>query len=93
MMLAHRREGNIADNDHFLVIGLVELLQKMACGIFVHAREHLGASARDTRGRFEKPLAVRIFANGDEELADCGLCTGLVDVVVFEIRHVSPPSD
>ena len=79
VVLAHALEADIADQDHF-VVALGEKLLQMPAGIKVQAREELGIHAGHPGRCFLKPLAIGIFANGHQNLADGTFDPGMVDL-------------
>ena len=65
MVLAHREDGDVVHDDHFLV-PLVELLHEQLRRVGRHAGENLLVHLGDTLGRFEQPLAVRVLPHALE---------------------------
>jgi hypothetical protein len=69
MMLTCRSELDIADEDH-LIVFLGEGLPEQFARLGVQTGKKLGVHARDAGRRLLQPLAVRIFADGQQKLAD-----------------------
>ena len=79
MMLAKRRERNIANDDHVLALGLVELLAQVVLGFVVIAAQDFLGGARDAVGRLNEAGTVGVFAHRDEELTDGAFSTLPID--------------
>ena len=91
LMFAHGGEGDILHDDHFLVVGFVELLLQMRRRILVHAREDLRAGPGHPIGGVPQPFAIRVLADGDEELADGRFRAGHIKFAVCVDVHRVPP--
>ena len=69
MMLAKAGKDNVLLQDHFLVIDLERLSQECS-RIDMESREDLGKQPADSRRGVAEPIAVRVFADGQQELAN-----------------------
>src|SRR5680860_257151 len=71
VVLAHRVERYVTNHDHLVVVfleGHVEMLRRF----LVQATEDLRVHVRDSIGGAREPVAVRVLADRDEDLAHCG---------------------
>jgi hypothetical protein len=62
VMLAQRREGDVSDHDHLVMVGLKrhpKVLAGVSFGSFEEFNVHVGDSAR----RVEQTVSVRVFAD------------------------------
>ena len=78
VMLAERREGDVANHHHLVVIRLERDAQVLA-GVRLEPLEELHVHVRHPARRVEKAVARRILANRLEELADEPLHASVVD--------------
>ena len=69
VVLAKADEPDVFDQHH-LVVFLREQLFEMAAGILMQALEDLGIHPGDAVGRLAQPLAVGVFAHGQQDLSD-----------------------
>ena len=67
VVLAQRREGDVAHQDHLVVMGLEGDLEVMV-GVLEQPAEDLGVHGGDALGRALQAVAVGILADGDEDL-------------------------
>ena len=78
----HDCELDVLDQHHLVVL-LGERLLQVNGRVGVQPAEDLGVHAGDAVGRFEQPFAVRVFADGREDLAH-----GLADSLLIDTRGV-----
>ena len=81
VVLADGEEGNIAEDDHF-VVALVEADLEEGGGVDAASAEDFLEGGGDTAGGFAEAFAVGVFAEGEEEFADGGFGAGEVDSAV-----------
>jgi hypothetical protein len=81
VVLAHRHDLDVADEDELLVVRLEGRGQDLG-RVDAQAGEELGVGAGDPGGCLAQPVAVGILADGDEDLADRGLDALQVDVAL-----------
>ena len=68
MVLAHAGHGDVAHHDHLVVVGL-ERDREVVRRVLVDPGEDLLVHVRDARRRADEPVAIRVFADGFEDLA------------------------
>ena len=85
VVLAHARKGDVANNDHLLVAGLVELLAQVAARVLLHAAEYLLACPCHAIRRAHKPWPVRVLADGSKKLPHGSLDARLVQLAIGEL--------
>ena len=78
VVLTQGGEGDIADHHHFVVTGLKRGAQ-MGTGVGLNTFEELDIHVGDSARSFEQTVAIDIFANRDEQLAD-----GCLDSVTID---------
>jgi hypothetical protein len=71
-MLAHGEERDVPDHDQLFVVGLEGCGQHIL-GLDPQAREQLGVRASDPGWGALETIAVRVLADGDENLPDRAL--------------------
>jgi hypothetical protein len=81
VVLAHRHDLDVADEDELLVVRLEGRGQDLG-RVDAQAGEELCVGAGDPGGCLAQPVAVGILADGDEDLADRGLDALQVDVAL-----------
>ncbi len=69
VMLAHRLEADVPDQDHLIVLDRERLLEQFA-GVLVQAGEDLGVHASHPCGRLLQALPVGVLADGDQDLTN-----------------------
>ena len=69
MVLAERGEADVTDQHH-LVVTLVEDRRQDVAGTLLESFEGFTVGPGDARGGVAKALALGIFPDGDEKLAD-----------------------
>jgi hypothetical protein len=82
VMFAHAVEGDIANENKFVVLFFEDLLE-VSSGFDVQSAEDFGVHARDAFGCFAEPIAVGVFADGKENFADGALNAELVHIAAF----------
>src|SRR3954447_25837612 len=85
-MLADAGEGDVLDHHHLVVAGLERDLQ-MTVWIVLDAAEDLAVHVGDPCRRRLESVAVRVLADGLENLANGLLDTALVDAVELLAVH------
>ena len=78
MVLAVRVQRDVAHHDHLVVIGF-EGDREVAGGILVQAARDLAVHLRDARRCAREPVAIGVFTDGEQQLADRLLDPGDVD--------------
>ena len=79
MVLAEGGEADVLDEDHFVVL-LGEGLAQDFAGVAAEAGREVGVHAGDAGRRLLQALAVGVFADGQEDLAD-----GRLDALVIHV--------
>ena len=77
MMLAETGEHDVLLQDHLFMVHLERLAQERP-RVGVQAAEDIGIEPGDAGRRVAQALAIGIFANGEQQLADRGARTRLV---------------
>ena len=85
VVLAKGVELDIAKQHDFVIV-LVKDRFEMALGIVLQSRHQLAIGAGDTVGCFEKSLAVRVFADGDQDFANGPLDPRDIDLRIRQRR-------
>jgi len=94
VMLAHGEERNIAQDDHLRMAFLKSNFEEFG-GVDAKTAEDFGISVGDAARGIPQPLAVGIFADGEEHLADGGFNPGRIERLGIRSRlqiqcHGSP---
>ena len=88
VMLAHRREGNVLDDDHVFVSRLTKLSEQMGAGVLLAASEHLFAGTGNTIGSTAQTFPIWVLANGIEQLSHGRLNARLVYGTVIRVEFL-----
>ena len=78
VVLADAVEGDVAQ-DHHLLVADVELHLEQALGIDAESLEEFAVHAGDARRRLGEALAVGVFADGEDHLAEGALDARFID--------------
>ena len=78
VVLAQRRERDVAHHDHLVVAGL-EAHAQMLAGVDLEPLEEFDVHVGHAPGRLDEALARRVLADRLEQLADQALDPRLVD--------------
>jgi hypothetical protein len=63
------------------------MLLKLMSRIQVQPSEQFSVHPRDTSGRFEQTVSIRILADSFQDFSNCSLNARQIDFVFCEIRH------
>lgn len=85
MMFTEAGELNVALKDHFFVVNFKGLPQ-MNTRIGMQARKNLGIHASHPRRGFQQPITIRVLADRNQQFANGGANSRLVDNLGLDTR-------